>query len=140
MEDVADIDLHDDRIRGGDDVDRRRRVRQTGKGFAEKEACRDLGQDIAVPPVIFLDDVDRPFQDQSDIGDGIAGIKEEFPFLIFFLAYLQALQERQDIGFGDAVEERRRFNEGKILFHGKTSKKKMIVGKTTAYFCSIDYT
>ena len=49
MEDVADIDLHVDRIRGGDDVDRRRRVRQTNRLRRKKEACRDLGQDIAVP-------------------------------------------------------------------------------------------
>ena len=50
--------------------------------------------------------MDGAVQDQSDIGDSIAGIKEKFPFLILFFAHLQVLQERQDIGFSNTTKKR----------------------------------
>ena len=81
MEDIGHIDLNDDRIRGRHDIDRRRRLGKTGKGFAKKEALWDLRQNIPIAPIIFLNDMDRTFEDQPDIGDRISGIKEKLPFL-----------------------------------------------------------
>ena len=82
MEDIGHIDLNDDCIRGRHDIDRRRRLGKTGKGFAKKETLRDLRQNIPIAPIIFLNDMDRAFENQTDIGDRVSGIKEKLPIFL----------------------------------------------------------
>ena len=57
MEDALHIDLKNDGIRGGDDVDRRRSVRKTGESFAEKESLPEFATRYCGAPIIFLDDM-----------------------------------------------------------------------------------
>jgi len=102
VQNPVDFEKKDFAVFSCHDTDAERAVGRAGIGICESLARKNGSDDVAVPPVVFLDDIDGAADKQADRADAVSVKQDEFAFFIFFLFCGKTFQHGTDLVFFDA--------------------------------------